>query len=87
MEYLDEVSPEAKAIGAVNTVVVKGNKKIGYNTDYMGFIEALRYHRIRVDGKKVCVLGSGGASKAVRYALGQEKAKEIIVVSRACEIT
>ncbi|NLN55142.1 MAG: shikimate dehydrogenase [Clostridiales bacterium] len=87
MEYLDEVSPEAKAIGAVNTVVVKGNKKIGYNTDYMGFIEALRYHRIRVDGKKVCVLGSGGASKAVRYALGQEKAKEIIVVSRAGEIT
>lgn len=87
MECLDEISPEAAEIGAVNTVVVKEDKKIGYNTDCLGFIEALKFHGISVAGKKVCVLGSGGSSKAVCFALKQEKAGEIVVVSRSGSVT
>ncbi len=87
MEYLDEISPEARCVGAVNTVAVKPDgKKIGYNTDILGFRDALAFHGIFVKNKKVCVLGSGGASKAVRYACEKENSKAVVVVSRSGEV-
>lgn len=66
--YLDELSKEAKAIGAVNCVKRKGQKFIGYNTDYIGFLNSFKkvkksYH------KKALILGNGGATKAIIYAL------------------
>lgn len=65
---LDEVSEEAQAIGAVNTVVFKEGNKIGYNTDAFGFKKTLEIHR-KNKHHKALILGDGGAAKAVRYVL------------------
>ncbi len=68
--YLDQLSPEAKAIGAVNVIEINNNKLIGHNTDIIGFHETLTpllkpYHTHAV------ILGTGGASQAVQYVLHQ----------------
>lgn len=65
--FLDEMSPEAKEIGAVNAINVKGNKLIGHNTDYIGFSESIKPF-LKPGHKKALILGTGGASKAVEYA-------------------
>lgn len=69
MAYLDELTPEAKAIGAVNCILNKNGRLIGYNTDYLGFERMLKKNGFDFNGKNVAVLGSGGASKAVQYAI------------------
>lgn len=84
MEYLDSVSPEARAIGAVNVIKVenKGKKSVlkGYNSDVIGFSRSIRPF-IEPHHKKALVLGTGGASKAVLYAL-KEMGLETLLVSR-----
>lgn len=81
MAYLDEVSPEAKAIGAVNTMVVQNERLTGYNTDWRGFLAALRDGGFAPEGKRAVVLGAGGAARAVVYALGTAQA-EIAILNR-----
>lgn len=73
LPYLDELSPEAKAIGAVNCVVRNNdNKLIGYNTDYYGFMESLTPLLTNRNITQALVLGaSGGAARAVLYALNK----------------
>jgi shikimate dehydrogenase len=66
--FLDDLAPEAKEIGAVNTIKVDGNKLSGYNTDYIGFSESLKPF-LKPHHKKALILGTGGASKAVAHAL------------------
>ena len=66
---LDEIDPAARQIGAVNTVVHKNGRFIGYNTDYTGFIGMLKANGIEVQGKHCAVLGSGGVSRAIRTAI------------------
>ena len=78
IKYLSEISKEAKAIGAVNTIY--GNK--GYNTDYFGFGKMLEINNIPVKNHRVVILGTGGASKAVHQYLKDHQAKEITFVSR-----
>lgn len=80
--FLDYLSAEVKATGAVNTIVVKAGKWKGYNTDIHGFLEPLRRRRFQLRGKQVVLLGSGGAARAVLYALGREKAKTVTVLCR-----
>tara|TARA_B100001057_G_scaffold31186_1_gene28394 strand:- start:127 stop:876 length:750 start_codon:yes stop_codon:yes gene_type:complete len=66
IEYLDEISDEAKEIGAVNTICFENGKKIGYNTDIYGFSESLKAYSVdSIDN--VMILGTGGASKTVIY--------------------
>ncbi|MBR5901651.1 type I 3-dehydroquinate dehydratase [bacterium] len=80
LNYLDEADEAVKTIGAANTVVFKDGKRIGYNTDWIGFTKALK-HFLKTDsvqGKRVAVLGSGGAAKAIAYALHKEKANATI---------
>ena len=66
--YLDTLDHEAEAIGAVNTIHMKNNKLIGCNTDHYGFKTSLITH-LNSTHKKALILGTGGASKAVVYAL------------------
>ena len=82
MPFLDYISDEAKNIGAVNTVVNKDGKLCGYNTDYFGFHSTLKIANIDVKGKRAVILGSGGASKAIREVLLDDEAKEVYIVSR-----
>ena len=69
LEYLDEVSPEARDIGAVNTVVFEGGKWIGHNTDYRGFRAAFVREINRFPLADVALVGAGGAGAAVGLAL------------------
>ena len=66
--FLDELSEEAKEIGAVNCISFQNGKKIGYNTDAFGFEKTLLIHK-KEHHKKALILGDGGAAKAVRYIL------------------
>ena len=78
--YLDEIEKHAENIGAVNTIVNRGGRLSGYNTDFSGFLYLITHNNIQVAGKKVLVLGKGGASKAILAVLKYLKAKEIITV-------
>ena len=85
MPFLDRISPEARRIGSVNTVVRESDGSTsGYNTDYFGFSVELG-DVSRLKGKKALVLGSGGASVTVVEALRQLGAREVVVVSRSGE--
>ncbi|MBP2663154.1 MAG: aroE [Firmicutes bacterium] len=65
MDYLDEIDSSAQLVGAVNTIVVKEDRLIGYNTDAGGYICSLEQDGISVTGKSVVILGAGGAARAV----------------------
>jgi 3-dehydroquinate dehydratase / shikimate dehydrogenase len=81
--YLDSIDEKAEIIGAVNTIVRKNGKLIGYNTDYIGFIESLKKY-INPKNKRVVILGSGGSARAVLVSL-LEKNNEITILSRNLE--
>lgn len=68
IQYLDELSPEAEKIGAVNTVLIQDGKRIGHNTDCFGFETSLQ-PLLKPNHTKALVLGYGGAAKAVIYVL------------------
>jgi shikimate dehydrogenase len=83
LEFLDEVTPDARLMGAVNTIRREGQKLIGENTDGKGFIRALiEDAKLEVAGKKVVVLGAGGAARAMTVELSLNGAAHITVVNR-----
>jgi len=68
IDFIDEIDPIAKKIGAINTLKINDRKIIkGYNTDYLGFISSIKH--LIFDQKNALVLGTGGASKAIIYGL------------------
>ena len=82
MPYLDVISPEAAAIGAVNTVVRGSDSRLyGYNTDYFGFSYTLDAYGIDVNNKKVIVFGAGGASATACAVLRDRGVSELAIVS------
>ncbi len=82
--YLYEISPEAKAIGAVNTVVNRGGRLYGYNTDFYGIVAALsRMGFDTLRGKKVLVLGTGGTSRTACAVAEHLGAASVLRVSRS----
>lgn len=85
MAYLDEISPEAAAIGSVNTIVNRGGKLTGYNTDAFGFSWLLQKSGIEAADKKALVFGSGGASVTVCHVLKSLGADPVVVISRTGE--
>jgi len=83
MPHLDSVSREARLIGAVNTVVRKGNRFAGENTDAYGFSKSLSEGLgWKSKGKTILILGAGGASRACVYAFCTGGAKKIIILNR-----
>ena len=80
--YLDELTPIAAKLGAVNTIVRRNGKLIGHNTDYFGFSAMVKASGLEVSGKKALVLGSGGASNT-SVAVLKEMGANVIVVSRS----
>ena len=83
MNYCDVMDEGAKAIGSVNTLVRRDGKLYGCNTDIDGFLYMLDRARISLAGKKVVVLGSGGASLTAQAAAKRKRAREVVVVSRS----
>lgn len=69
LSLLDELSPEAAAIGSVNTVLFRGGRRIGTNTDYWGFAENFRVNMTGANLENVLLIGAGGAGGAVAHAL------------------
>lgn len=80
IQYLDELAPSARLIGAVNTVVNKNGTLIGYNTDGKGFFNSLPSFAIQ--GKKMTILGAGGAATAIIAQAALDQAEEIFVFTR-----
>lgn len=85
IKYLDELDEEAELLGAVNTVKNVDGKLKGYNTDGRGFVELLRSSGVELKGKRVLMLGAGGASRAIAISLGLEGVSEICVFNRTEE--
>ena len=77
--YLEEMDQAARKIGAVNTIVNRNGKLYGYNTDYYGFLYMVETHGISLKGKKVLVLGNGGASQAIQAVVHDLGACEMII--------
>ena len=80
MKYLDKVDEEALSISAVNTIANKGGKLYGYNTDVYGFKFTLDYYKVSITGKKVIILGDGGAAQAIKYVVGKYNPSSLISV-------
>lgn len=95
LPYMDSLTPEAKTLGAVNTVVFDGETVTGANTDGPGFIRAMRESlRINPRGRRFVVIGAGGAGRGVAIQLALEGASRVILLNRtprraselACEV-
>lgn len=82
LEYLDELSPAARLIGAVNTVENREGKLIGHNTDGIGFMRAVREQDIDVAGKCITLMGIGGAASAICTQAALDGAGRIYVFAR-----
>ena len=80
--YLDEISDEAKSIGAVNTIVNKNGRLFGYNTDFYGLSSLINKNSIEINNKTVLILGSGGTSKTANAVCESMNARKIFTVSR-----
>lgn len=82
MQYLDEISPQAKILGSVNTIVNRDGRLVGYNTDSEGFYLALTNAGIKVPGSKILVMGAGGVVKPTLIRIAQAKPESVTIVNR-----
>jgi len=85
IQFLDELDPLAERIGAVNTIVNNDGILTGYNTDGGGFLQALVKSGVGPKGKKVVILGAGGASRAVSFTLADSGA-HLVILNRLLEL-
>ncbi len=79
---LDRLSPEAKTIGAVNTVKKEKGRWIGYNTDTYGFLAGLHAANFKSRGRSVLIFGAGGSARAVAYGLAKSGIREVFIANR-----
>lgn len=81
--YLDEISPLAARLGAINTIIRKEDGTLlGHNTDYYGFYSMVKHSKMVVAGRKVLILGSGGASNTVKTVL-EDLGAIVVIISRS----
>ncbi len=82
-DYLDELTPAVKLIGACNTVTADENGRLtGHNTDGVGFVRNLEKHGVSVKGKRIVVLGAGGAATALSIQCALDGAEKIVILNR-----
>ena len=84
MEHLDEIDSTARSIGAVNTILNAGGRLIGYMTDGVGAMNALKENGVSLEGKKMLLLGAGGAGKAIAFHAAQE-VEELKILNRTAQ--
>jgi shikimate dehydrogenase len=84
IKHLDELNESAKTVGAVNTILNKEGKLIGYNTDGEGALKALTAEHQNPTGKKVVILGAGGASRSVSHSLAP-LAREMMILNQTVD--
>ena len=83
---VDELTPAAAALRSVNTVVADGEGTlVGHSTDGAGFVASLAAAGVGIDGRTVCLLGAGGAGRAIADAIGRAGAARVAVVNRSAE--
>jgi shikimate dehydrogenase len=82
MRWLDELSPEARLIGAVNTIHLRDGRLYGYNTDGIGFLRALQEAGCDVGGRTVLLLGAGGAARAIAVQLCLADTQRLYLANR-----
>lgn len=82
LDYVDELSPAAKIIGAINTIVNHEGKLIGHNTDGIGFMTSLAENQIDIIGQTMTVIGAGGAATAMITQAALDGVKQIYVLNR-----
>lgn len=80
--HMDELSPAAKIIGAVNTIVNENGKLIGHMTDGEGFVNNLKDYGVSIVGKKMVIAGGGGAATAIQVQCALDGAKEITIFNK-----
>jgi shikimate dehydrogenase len=86
MDYLDEIDPAARSIGAVNTIVNENGKLCGYNTDGIGYVRSLREETgFEPKGANVLLIGAGGAARGIAYTLASQGVKSIRIANRSAE--
>jgi shikimate dehydrogenase len=86
MDYIDIIDEGARVIGAVNTIVNDDGRLTGYNTDGIGYVRSLKEETgMSLNGKKVLMVGAGGAARGVGYALAKEGAAHIYFANRTRE--
>lgn len=86
MELLDEIDDDARVIGAVNTIVNHNGRLTGYNTDGIGYVRSLKEEAVsQLEGKRIVVIGAGGAARGIVYALLKEKPETITMANRTLE--
>ncbi|MCP4417001.1 MAG: shikimate dehydrogenase [Chloroflexi bacterium] len=86
MPLLDELEAGARAIGAVNTIVVGENGRLtGHNTDWSGFLADLQAHNVPVAGRDCLILGAGGSARAVAYGLAMSGARVHLLARRVAQ--
>jgi shikimate dehydrogenase len=81
ISQLDEVDRDAQSLCSVNTILNKNGKLLGFSTDGEGVVKALKENGVNPKGKRVLLLGAGGAARAIAYALAKE-AGELVILNR-----
>ncbi len=79
VRFMDELSPAARITGAVNTIVNENGKLTGHMTDGIGFVRSLKENDVEIKGKKITVIGTGGAGTAIQVQCALDGAREIAV--------
>jgi shikimate dehydrogenase len=85
MRWLDDVTPEARAIGAVNTIVREVDRLVGHNTDASGLTRSLDEADVDLENVRAVVLGAGGAARATVVGLAARGARNIVIAARRAE--
>jgi len=80
--FLDELTKEANLLESVNTIYVKNGRVVGHNTDGIGFLKAFEEAGVKIVGKRVILLGAGGAAKAIAFTLALNEVSKLVIINR-----